>query len=209
MGELSPAGAMESMLAERVVGLAWRLRRAERIQAEVFDEMIVEEETSPLRKQTRSTPAQAIDGLAETDLTLGTAVSRDFVNYRVLERLGLYERRIEQSLYRTMAELQKLRLLHELVEDHRQGASDAATQAEPTPESPSRTDDEPLRQTNPIPALSGLKTGCERENEGQQSQFSGPAGRRWTGGTGCGITADTCGLGKRQKDRPRQRECLS
>ena len=31
LGELAPAGAMESMLAERIVGLAWRLRRAERI----------------------------------------------------------------------------------------------------------------------------------------------------------------------------------
>ena len=46
LGELSPSGAMESMLAERVAGLAWRLRRAERIQAEVFDQMLVKEETS-------------------------------------------------------------------------------------------------------------------------------------------------------------------
>ncbi len=30
--ELAPAGPVETMLAERVVGLSWRLRRAERLQ---------------------------------------------------------------------------------------------------------------------------------------------------------------------------------
>ena len=171
LGELSPAGAVESMLAERVVHLAWRLRRAERIQAEVFDEMIVEEETSPVRKEIRSTRAQAIDGLAETDLTLSMAVSRDFTNYRVLERLGLYERRIEQSLYRTMAELQKRRLLREVDQPA----------AEPTPEPVARTEDEPLRQTNPISRVSSQKTGFEGKSKANQSQFLPPDSDRRAG----------------------------
>ncbi len=34
--ELAPAGAVEAMLAERVVGLSWRLRRAERLQNAAF-----------------------------------------------------------------------------------------------------------------------------------------------------------------------------
>ena len=172
LSELAPAGAVESMLAERVVHLAWRLRRAERIQAEVFDAMIVEEETSPVRKEIRSTRAQAIDGLAETDLTLGTAVSRDFVNYRVLDRLSLYERRIEHSLYKTMGELQKLRLLRELDEgNHRQAALDPPMEAESTPKPPSQTKEEPLRQTKPISRVSGQKTGFEGQSKGNQSQF--------------------------------------
>jgi len=179
LGELSPAGAMESMLAERVVGLAWRLRRAERIQAEVFDSMLIEEETCPVRKQIRSTWAKAIDGLAETDLTLSTAVSRDFVNYRVLERLGLYERRIEQSLYRTMAELARLRLLHELEENHRQAALDAATPSTPEPAEPPRGD--VLRQTNPISPFSAQKTGVERKSDALQSESRRPDSDRGAG----------------------------
>ena len=163
LSELAPAGAMESMLAERVVHLAWRLRRAERIQAEVFDEMIVEEETSPVRKEIRSTRAQAIDGLVEADLTLGTAVSRDFTNYRVLERLGLYERRIEQSLYRTMSELRKLRLLREL----------DPPPEEQAPEPPSQTDEGPVRQTKPISRVLGRKTGFEGEKKAKQSVRQG------------------------------------
>ena len=43
--ELAPAGQMESMLAQRIVGLAWRLRRAERLQAAAFDK--VEDPSEP------------------------------------------------------------------------------------------------------------------------------------------------------------------
>jgi hypothetical protein len=144
LGELAPAGAMESMLAERVVGLAWRLRRAERIQAEVFDAMLLEDATNPVRKLLRSMRPKNADeganGPGDDDLALGRAVVRDFSNARVLDRLGLYERRIEHSLYRTMTELQRLRLLREL---------DQPT-AESTPDPAGPAGDEPLCETKPI-----------------------------------------------------------
>jgi hypothetical protein len=186
LGELSPAGAMESMLAERVVGLAWRLRRAERIQAEVFDSMLNEDATDPVKKLVRKMRSKGVgEGPGET--ALGRVVVRDFANSRVLDRLGLYERRIERSLYKTMDELQKLRLLRELDEgNHRQAELDAATQAESMPEPPSRTEDEPMRQTKPISCVSGEKTRIECKNEANQSQFGGPeSGDRYNplGGT--------------------------
>ena len=37
LGELSPAGSMETVLAERIVSLSWRLKRAERMQDEALD----------------------------------------------------------------------------------------------------------------------------------------------------------------------------
>jgi hypothetical protein len=207
LGELCPGGAMESMLAERVVGLAWRLRRAERIQAEVFDAMLVEEATSPVRKLLRSMQAKGAGAPSDGASALGRVVARDFGGSRVLDRLGMYERRIEHSLYKTMTELQKLRLLRELDEgNHRQATLDAATQSPPEPAV--RTEDGQLRQTKPISAFSGLKTGVERESKANQSQFAGRAGRQWTPGTRCGITAGACGLGEGQKDRLAQRERL-
>jgi hypothetical protein len=45
----------------------------------------------------------------DDDLTLGLAVAKDFSHERALERLLAYEGRIEQSLYKAMAELEKLR----------------------------------------------------------------------------------------------------
>jgi len=118
LGELAPAGPMEAMLAERVVGLSWRLERVERIQNEVFDALLADR-SSPLAKLVQSLqpkgagqPKDEPDG--EGDLDLGRAVIKDFSNSRVLDRLLMYERRIEHSLYKTMAELQRLRLLREV-----------------------------------------------------------------------------------------------
>jgi hypothetical protein len=174
LGELSPAGAMESMLAERVVGLAWRLRRAERIQAEVFDALLFDEETDPVRKLTRSLRGKGT-GEGPGASALGRVVVRDFGGSQVLYRLGLYERRIEHSLYKTLNELQRLRLLRELDEP--------ATES--TPEPAPRTEDDPLRQTKPISPLSGQKTGFESPGKANQSQSSGRDRRRLSPLCGC------------------------
>jgi hypothetical protein len=48
LAELAPVGAVELMLAERVVSLAWRLRRAERMQNQVIDDMMENYITNPL-----------------------------------------------------------------------------------------------------------------------------------------------------------------
>ena len=161
LGELAPAGAMESMLAERVVGLAWRLRRAERIQAEVFEAMLAQDAPDPTKKLVQSMRSQAAgaDDSGPGETALGRVVIRDFANYRVFDRLGLYERRLEYSLYRTMAELRRLRLVRRL----------DRPEAESTPQPPSRTPERPICQTNPISPFAAQKPGFERRNEGQQS----------------------------------------
>ena len=118
LGELAPVGRMESVLAERAVSLSWRLERVERMQNEVFDALLADR-SSPLAKLVRSLepkgagrPEGESDG--DDDLALGRVALKDFSNSRVLDRLLMYERRIEHSLYKTMAELQRLRLLREL-----------------------------------------------------------------------------------------------
>jgi len=159
LGELALAGAMESMLAERAVGLAWRLRRAERVQAEVFDAMLEEETTDPVRKLVRSMRQRgakdAEDSGDSRDLTLGRVVVRDFGHSRVLDRLGLYERRIEHSLYKTMGEFQKLRLLREL---------DPPAE-EPTAQPARAAAEERSCETNPISPVSEPQTQVESKNE--------------------------------------------
>ncbi len=113
--ELSPFGAVETVLAERVVGLAWRLRRAERIQAEVFDTMLTKDARGAhLRKMAQlALPKAGKDGQAGSieETALGRAVSADFANHRVLDRLGLYERRIERSFFKVMGELERLKAM--------------------------------------------------------------------------------------------------
>ncbi len=118
LGELAPVGPMESMLAQRVVSLTWRLNRVECIQNEVFDALVADRNT-PLAKLVRSLESKAAGRSEdnredEEDLDLGRAVIKDFSNSRVLDRLLMYERRMEHSLYRTMAELHRLQLVREL-----------------------------------------------------------------------------------------------
>jgi hypothetical protein len=126
LGELAPVGQMESVLAERVVSLSWRLQRAERLQSAAFDALDEKHEKqtavlpvlSPELQEWVLSRARELDqgdsDPADEDRALGRAVVEDFAHARVLDRLLMYERRIEHSLYRTMAELQKQRRLREL-----------------------------------------------------------------------------------------------
>jgi hypothetical protein len=59
-------------------------------------------------------------------LILGRIALKDFSNERVLDRLLMYERRIEHSLYRTTLELQRLRLLRNLEHPNATNAAVAA-----------------------------------------------------------------------------------
>jgi hypothetical protein len=113
--ELGPAGQVETLLAERVVSLSWRLRRAERLQNAAFAALDEGEPTDLLEarheewKQLKASEwEQSISGVIDEN-ALGQVVVEDFAGARVLDRLLMYERRIESSLYRTMAQLRRER----------------------------------------------------------------------------------------------------
>jgi len=120
LAELDPASPMESMLAERIVTLSWRLKRASRIQNQTIDALNARNTSSPLAKLTQSLffkgqdLPQANPSESAPDLALGRLAIKDFSNARVLERLLMYERRIEHSLYKTLLELQRLNLIRKL-----------------------------------------------------------------------------------------------
>ncbi|MHC4436916.1 MAG: hypothetical protein ACYS3S_06125 [Planctomycetota bacterium] len=117
--ELKPVGVVETMLAERFVSLSWRLQRAERMQNQVFDVTIARDEPSPLSKRMHDIlpkDLQEIDydtRAAGPELVLGRSVIRDFANARVLDRLMLYERRIENSQHKTLRELERRQLIRQ------------------------------------------------------------------------------------------------
>jgi len=120
LAELDPASPMESMLAERIVGLSWRLKRVGRIQNQAIDALNADNTSSPLAKLTKSLffkghyQPQENTSKSATALALGRLAIKDFSNARVLERLLMYERRIESSLYKTILELQRHCLMQKL-----------------------------------------------------------------------------------------------
>ena len=120
LAELAPASPMESMLAERIVTLSWRLKRAGRIQNQTIDALNANNSSSPLTKLTQSLFFKKFDysqlspSKPASELALGRLAIKDFSNARVLDRLLMYERRIEHSLYKTLLEFQRLHLIRKL-----------------------------------------------------------------------------------------------
>ena len=110
LAELHPLSPMESILADRIVSLSWRLKRADVIQNQTIDALHEESTATPFPALTRLLTPENQD----PDLILGRIALKDFSNERVLDRLLMYERRIEHSLYKTTLELQRLRLLRNL-----------------------------------------------------------------------------------------------
>jgi hypothetical protein len=115
LADLSPDGAMEEMLCERIVSLSWRLKRAEHFQNAVIDALIehgLHGSSYGLSWSSDCTQrAQEEASSGDMNVLLGIVINKDFANSRTLEQLLVYERRIESSLYRTIAEFKKARQL--------------------------------------------------------------------------------------------------
>ncbi|NIW00176.1 hypothetical protein GWN26_14060 [Candidatus Saccharibacteria bacterium] len=120
LSDLVPESPMESMLAERVVILSWRLKRIDHIQNQTIDALNKRNTSGTLNKLTKSLLfkgqqlPQADSSDPAQDLALGIMAIKDFSNARVLDRLLMYERRIENSLYKTYLEFQRLQLMRKL-----------------------------------------------------------------------------------------------
>ena len=120
LAELNPVGVLESMLADRIVSLWWRLRRADRIQNQAIDVMIARDKPSPLSKRMHNWLPKDLQEIdydtrgAGPELVLGRSIISDFSSTRVLERLMLYERRIESSLTRIMKELKRYQIMRRI-----------------------------------------------------------------------------------------------
>jgi hypothetical protein len=119
LAEWQPAGVTESIVAERLVNLTWRLERAQRMQNQIIDYLGINE----LRRYRADLFAERYEeahgvsmqeaGVGADHLLLGRLAAVDWSNCRVIDRMMLYERRIENSMYKTMRELERLQTARE------------------------------------------------------------------------------------------------
>jgi len=115
LGELSPASEMETILAGRIVSLTWRLKRAETLANELFDYLLAKELEHSIGRffdQVTEKDQEDMRRYVDTDpkYAVGRMIAKDYRGEKMLDRLGMHERRIEGSLYRTMNELRRLQL---------------------------------------------------------------------------------------------------
>jgi len=113
LSSLKPIGPMESMLAMRIISLSWRLKRAEDFQTQTFNTLNTKKSLTPLEKMKRSVFHQDEDP-ENPNQPIGQTVINDFSNANVLDRLLMYERRIENSLYKTLNEIQRLKIIRKI-----------------------------------------------------------------------------------------------
>jgi len=119
LGKLAPVGPVESMLAERVVSLSWRLIRTGRMQNQAIDVMIERDGPSPLTQQLKASLPKNLSDVYDDprgsgpELVLGRAAIKDYTNSRVLDRLMMYERRIENSMLKMMNELRRQQIMRQ------------------------------------------------------------------------------------------------
>ena len=156
LDELDPQTPMESMLADRIVSLSWRLKRADLIQNQTFDAMHEEKKSNPFPALPKFLAAAENQDPA---LILGRLALNDFSNARVLDRLLMYERRIEHSLYKTLLELQRLRLIRNL-----NPSDQISTSNQPEPAAPRLAPVRPRR----------MPGGCTEQNNAPETAYLAP-----------------------------------
>jgi hypothetical protein len=149
--DLHADGTLEVVLAERVVSLSWRLQRAARNQNAAFEALYDKHTGDPQALLPAPEPAPGLDpGVPAGDgATIGRMLVQDFAQEKVLERLLMYERRIESSLYRTIAQLEKRQRLR--------GA--APSVSEPVRSVPARAYEEVSSLKSEVGGIGGFDAG--------------------------------------------------
>lgn len=99
LDEMAPLGPLECRLAERLINLAWRLIRVERIETETFDKLM-----EIPRSRYAADAAPSLRSPAQT-------VIHDFSEDQVLPRLMVYETRIQSAFYRALSHLRQAQRL--------------------------------------------------------------------------------------------------
>ena len=113
LAELAPEGLTETLLASRIITLSWRLKRVERVQNQAIN-YLTANTLKPLADVTQSLVESLISpsdpngpAALEPDLKVAGAFVKDFYNEKTLDRLLMYERRIENSLQKSIRHLQQ------------------------------------------------------------------------------------------------------
>ena len=105
------------------------------MQNQAIDVLIARDGPTPLQQQLKmSLPPNLRESFydhrgSDPELILGRAAIKDLTNSRVLERLMMYERRLENSMLKTMKELDVRKLIRRMEAGHPQAALEAATQS--------------------------------------------------------------------------------
>ena len=164
--EFNPVGRMETILVERIVTLTWRLKRIERFQNIVIDAMIDNEVHDPIRRNLRRHASDGSERHKEiqnnANYVIGNTIIDDYKEPLVLDRLSIYERRIESSLYKTMAELRRLQHVRKQME-HQKAQTEQTSESRQAANEEREMNDERRSRSDEV-LSTGIFHGLEAHN---------------------------------------------
>lgn len=98
--QLDPADLLESLMVERIIAAAWRLRRLLRIETEMM--------TDDLNPKTPKWDLHNLLPGSNKDHSLGASLARKPGKMDIYDKLRRYEAHIERGLYKALHQLQKI-----------------------------------------------------------------------------------------------------
>ncbi len=104
---------METHLVERIITLTWRLKRVIRAQTAALNSLHYSHKTRDSRFDALL-KYKKNDSPPPPDHEFGEVTIKDTANYKVIDNLLLQERRLENSLFRTTAELERKQLIRKI-----------------------------------------------------------------------------------------------
>jgi hypothetical protein len=120
--DLNPIGSIETLVAQRIVNLAWRLKRAGRMETGMIDVLCEKNlDTHGIIRAIKyfsDRPKPMPESWAPQAQTLraeilGHVGVSDFTGHNVIAKTFHYEGQIERSLYKAIFELQKLQFIRQ------------------------------------------------------------------------------------------------
>ena len=180
LAELQPVGEMESIVAERLVNLLWRLKRAERMQNQSIDYLGIDQ-LAGFRAESFKERYRKANGLSSDDpaiaadhLLLGRIATRDWSNCRVLDKMMLYERRIENSMYKAIRELKRFQDARKLDKSGTVEAKVATCRGRDALETRGRDARDTLKKQSQKPALGRKSEARIPKSETSQTEKTKP-----------------------------------
>ncbi|HEG42556.1 MAG TPA: hypothetical protein ENH94_00755 [Phycisphaerales bacterium] len=112
--EHDPVGSMETHLVERIITIIWRLKRVIRAQTAALNSLHYSHNNKPVIRGLDAILKPKNDSPPPPDHEFGEVIVKDTVNSKVIDNLLLQERRLENSLFRTIAELERKQMIRKL-----------------------------------------------------------------------------------------------
>ncbi|HEG43791.1 MAG TPA: hypothetical protein ENH94_07075 [Phycisphaerales bacterium] len=112
--QFKPSDPLEEIYVGRIVTHSWLLKRSIRFQTAVINSLHHSHRNKPVIKLPGILRPKKDDSPPPPDLELGDVAVKDFANAKVLDNLIKHERRIENSLYKAILEMQRKQLIKKI-----------------------------------------------------------------------------------------------